>query len=344
MRVDTRFRREKQAGSPGQIAVRTAEFDYELPAELIARWPLPQRQASRMMVVDRAADRIEHRRFEEIFSFIREGDLLVFNDTKVIPARAFSNDGRIELLFLEQTGERAWKCMVKPGRRMRIGHRVELGEASGEVTGILPEGERLIAFDREIDLEKIGRLALPPYMERQSEVEDTERYQTVYARTPGAIAAPTAGLHFTKGMLERLPHVFVTLHVGAGTFRPVQVDTITEHRMHSERFIISPETAEAIRSARRVIAVGTTTVRVLETCMAREGAIVPIEGSTDIFIYPGFQFRAVHALLTNFHLPKSTLLMLVSAFAGTERIRQAYAAAIAERYRFYSYGDCMLIV
>jgi len=326
------------------MSLLTRDYDYALPDELIARRPLERRQDSRMMVLHRSERRIEHRNFSDFPSYLREGDLVVLNDTKVIPARVFSDDGRIEMLFLEQTAVNVWKCMVKPGRKMRLGTVVVAGGVQGRVMEIFEGGERLIAFDSEIDLEKAGHLPIPPYMERDSDAGDSERYQTVYAQSPGAIAAPTAGLHFTPEILEGIPHAFVTLHVGAGTFKPVQVEEIAGHPMHSERFVVSGETAKAIHAAKRVVAVGTTTVRVLESCMRRDGKISAQENSTDIFIHPPYDFCITGALLTNFHLPKSTLLMLVSAFAGREFVMEAYAEAIRGKYRFYSYGDCMLIV
>jgi S-adenosylmethionine:tRNA ribosyltransferase-isomerase len=323
------------------VSLRTSDYDYALPDELIARHPLPRREDSRMMVLHRAGQRIEHRRFVEFPELLRKGDIVVLNDTRVIPARVFSDDGRIELLFLETVRENVWKCLVKPGRKMRMGALVQVRGVSGGVEEICPEGERIIAFQGPVDLDAAGELPLPPYFERDVEPEDAERYQTVFARERGAVAAPTAGLHFTPELLARIPHAFLTLHVGVGTFRPVQVEDITEHRMHSERFRVSAETAAAINAAARVVAVGTTSARVLES---RGLPLSACEGSTDIFIHPPYQPRAVGALLTNFHLPKSTLLMLVSAFAGREFVLRAYAEAIRERYRFFSYGDCMLIV
>lgn len=324
--------------------LRTADYDYALPESLIARRPLPERAASRMMLLRRRERRIEHRMFQDFPSFLRKGDLVVLNDTKVIPARAASDDGKIELLFLERLAAATWKCLVKPGRKMMVGKKIKVGGVAGEVAEILLDGERVIAFDASVDFEKAGRIPLPPYMAREADAVDTERYQTVYAQTPGAIAAPTAGLHFTLGILREIPRAFITLHVGAGTFKPVRAETLAEHRMHSERFVIGMEAAGKINAAKRIIAVGTTTVRVLESCMAREGKIVAQENATAIFIHPPYEFRIVGALLTNFHLPKSTLLMLVSAFAGREFALEAYAEAIRKRYRFYSYGDCMLIV
>jgi S-adenosylmethionine:tRNA ribosyltransferase-isomerase len=319
----------------------TSDFDYALPEELIARYPLPRREDSRMMVLHRDGERIEHRQFRDFPSYLREGDLVVLNDTRVIPARVFSDDGRIELLFLEIVRENVWKCMVKPGRKMRMGATVRVRDVEGVVVGIEPDGERLIEFRGPVDLDVAGELPLPPYFARAVEPADAERYQTVYARERGAVAAPTAGLHFTPEILAQVPHTFITLHVGVGTFRPVQVDDLSQHRMHAERFRISEESACAINAARRIVAVGTTTTRVLES---QGRPLTAREGSTDIFIHPPYQPRVAGALLTNFHLPKSTLLMLVSAFAGREFVLRAYEEAMRERYRFYSYGDCMLIL
>jgi S-adenosylmethionine:tRNA ribosyltransferase-isomerase len=325
------------------VSLHLRDYDYPLPQSLIAAQPLPDRAASRMMVLHRDTRRIEHRLFADFPSFLQPGDLAVLNDTKVIPARVFSDDGRLEFLFLEPHGGNRWLCMVKPGRKLPAGASTSVGGVTGIAEQLLPTGERLIRFAAPVDLDRVGQLPIPPYLGRPVDESDTDRYQTVFARHPGAVAAPTAGLHFTPAILSRLPHAFVTLHVGAGTFKPVQAEQITDHSMHRERFEISPAAAETIRGAKRLVAIGTTTVRVLETCAA-SGPIIPQTGSTDIFIHPPYQFRAVHALLTNFHLPKSTLLMLVSAFAGREFILEAYAEAIRERYRFFSYGDCMLIV
>jgi len=325
--------------------MRTAEYDYHLPEDLIASEPLAERSASRMMVVDRAIQSIEHRSFLDLPSFIREGDLLVLNDTRVVPARFFSNDGSKELLRLHSLSSTRWRCMVKPGRRLRAGHRIEIGESTGTVLEVFQDnGDRLIEFDRPVDEARHGHLALPPYMRREDREDDKERYQTVFAREEGSIAAPTAGLHFTPELLGRLPHTFVTLHVGVGTFQPVKVDRVEDHVMHSERYSLSEVSAAKVREAKRVLAVGTTATRVLESIAAKHGHIVADSGETEIFIHPPYTFRAVDVLLTNFHLPKSTLLMLVSAFAGRDLILRAYREAIRERYRFYSYGDCMLIV
>ena len=326
------------------MSLLTSDFDYTLPPELIARYPLERRETSRMLVLHRATGQIEHRHFSDFPEYLRSGDLVVLNDTRVIPARFYSDDGRIEFLFLEALGEHLWKCLVKPGRKMRVGAQVVVQGRTGVVREIFPEGERLVQFDGEIDLEAIGELPIPPYFERSAEELDRERYQTVYARERGAVAAPTAGLHFTPEILARTPHAFLTLHVGVGTFRPVQEDDLTHHRMHTERFRLPAATAEAINGASRTIAIGTTTTRVLESCAREAFPLRETESATDIFIYPPFDFRVVGALLTNFHLPKSTLLMLVSAFAGRDLVLRAYEEAIRERYRFYSYGDCMLIV
>lgn len=323
------------------MSLRTADYEYTLPDELIARQPLALRADARMMVLHRESERIEHRQFRDFPSFLGDGDLAVLNNTRVIPARVFSDDGRIEFLFLEEVRANVWKCLVKPGRKMRLGTTVEVHGVRGTVLGIEAEGERIIGFEGSIDLETAGEMPTPPYFDRLAEATDSERYQTVFASERGAVAAPTAGLHFTPEILARIPHAFLTLHVGVGTFRPVMVEDLREHRMHSERYAISEVTAEALNCARRRIAVGTTTARVLESCSR---PFTAQQGRTDIFIHPPYQPRAADLLLTNFHLPKSTLLMLVSAFAGREFILRAYAEAIAERYRFFSYGDCMLIV
>jgi S-adenosylmethionine:tRNA ribosyltransferase-isomerase len=323
---------------------RVDEYDFALPKELIAQRPLPRREDARMMVLERERGTIAHRQFRELGEFVRPDDLLVLNDTRVLPARRFSDDGAIEFLFLEQIDAQAWKCLVKPGRKMRLGATAVLDTAAGRVEKIFDEGERLVRFERAIDPYRGGHIPLPPYLNRAADAEDVTRYQTIFAKAPGAVAAPTAGLHFTPEILGTLPHTFVTLHVGTGTFRPVQSETIGGHRMHTERFRITEEAATAINSAERLLAVGTTSVRVLEAAVRRKGRLIAQEGATDIFIYPPYEFRAVDRLLTNFHLPRSTLLMLVAAFAGREFILRAYEAAARERYRFYSYGDCMLIL
>lgn len=322
----------------------TSDFDYLLPPELIASEPLPDRAASRMLVVHRETGEIEHRSFLDLPSYIREGDLMVLNDTRVVPARFFSNDGTKELLRVDALSPTNWRCMVKPGKKLRIDHQIEIGSATGTVQEILENGDRVIAFDQPVDEATHGHLALPPYMEREEREADKERYQTVFAKHEGSIAAPTAGLHFTPELLQKLPHTFVTLHVGVGTFQPVKVDRLDEHVMHSERYSLSEKAAEEIRQARRVIAVGTTATRVLESIARKHGQVQADAGETEIFIYPPYTFRAIDVLLTNFHLPKSTLLMLVSALAGRDLILRAYEEAVRERYRFFSYGDCMLIL
>ena len=301
-----------------------------------------------MMVLRRAEQKIEHRQFRELKAFLQPGDLLALNDTRVLAARRFSDDGGIEFLFLERLGPMRWKCMVSPGRKMRIGATTTINNVCLRVDEITAAGERIVRFDRDIDVYAGGSMPLPPYLNRPTDKTDTARYQTVFARNPGAVAAPTAGLHFTSETLSQIPHTFVTLHVGPGTFLPVRSEHITEHRMHAERFCISTDAAEKINDAQRVLAVGTTVVRVLETAArsTKLGTrqIQSQSGQTDLFIYPPFTFRVVDALLTNFHLPRSTLLMLVSAFAGREFILRSYEEAVRERYRFFSYGDCMLIL
>lgn len=326
------------------MSTRLSDYDFDLPADLIAQRPLPRRADARMMVIDRAQETIAHRRFAELPEFVRPGDLLVLNDTRVLAARRFSDDGAIEFLFLEAVDEMGWRCLVKPGRKMRVGATVVVDGISGRVEKIYEEGERLVRFERALDPFRGGQIPLPPYLGRAADAEDATRYQTVFAKAPGAVAAPTAGLHFTPEILAQLPHTFVTLHVGTGTFRPVQSETIEEHRMHAERYVINSEAASAINAAERLLAVGTTSVRVLESATWPNDKLEAQEASTDIFIYPPHEFRAVDRLLTNFHLPRSTLLMLVSAFAGRKLILGAYAEAVRERYRFYSYGDCMLIL
>jgi S-adenosylmethionine:tRNA ribosyltransferase-isomerase len=266
------------------------------------------------------------------------------NDTRVLAARRFSNDGAIEFLFLGRLGPRCWKCLVKPGRKMRVGATAKIDNVTLRVESITSDGERIVALDEDVDLYAGGSMPLPPYISRTSDEEDAARYQTVFAHAAGALAAPTAGLHFTPEILSEIPHAFVTLHVGTGTFLPVRSESVAEHRMHRERFSISTEAANKINNARRIVAVGTTTVRTLESARGAGGEVLAQEGVTDIFIYPPYHFRAVDVLLTNFHLPRSTLLMLVSAFAGREFLLRAYQEAIRERYRFYSYGDCMLIL
>jgi S-adenosylmethionine:tRNA ribosyltransferase-isomerase len=321
-----------------------SDYDYDLPRGLIAQRPAERRDDSRMMVLHRDTKTIEHRQFHDLETFLRPGDLLVLNDTQVLSARRFSDDGVIEFLFLERLSPLRWKCLVSPGRKMRVGATAMIEGAVLCVEDITAEGERIVMLSEDIDLYSGGSIPLPPYIRRESDVEDATRYQTVFAHTPGALAAPTAGLHFTPEILSQIPHTFVTLHVGTGTFLPVRSENITEHRMHAERFSILASAAGRINDAERIAAVGTTVVRVLESARRENGKLIAQEGSTDIFIYPPYRFRAVDVLLTNFHLPRSTLLMLVSAFAGREFLMRAYQQAIRERYHFYSYGDCMLIL
>jgi len=326
------------------MSARLSDYTYDLPRELIAQRPLERREDSRMMVLYRARHAIEHRQFRELRTFLRAGDLLVLNDTRVLPARRLSDDGAVEFLFLERVGQKRWKSLAKPGRKMRVGATAKIDNITLRVEEITDGGERIVALDKDVDLYAGGSMPLPPYITRASDEKDTASYQTVFGDAPGAIAAPTAGLHFTEEILGEIPHTFVTLHVGPGTFLPVRSENITDHRMHAERFSISQEAATKINSASRIIAVGTTTVRTLESATQAGGEIVARERATDLFIYPPYRFRVVDVLLTNFHLPHSTLLMLVSAFAGREFLLRAYEEAIRERYRFYSYGDCMLIM
>jgi S-adenosylmethionine:tRNA ribosyltransferase-isomerase len=326
------------------VSSKLSDYDYPLPSELIAKRPSPRRDDSRMMVLHRDSQTIEHRQFRDLETFLRPGDLLVLNNTRVLAARRFSDDHAIEFLFLEKVGPARWRCLVKPGRKMRPGATTKIDKVRLRVEEVLTEGDRIIALEEDVDLYADGSMPLPPYIGRQSDSADTERYQTVFAHAPGAIAAPTAGLHFTPEILSEIPHAFITLHIGPGTFRPVHSEDLTQHRMHAESFSISSEAAKKIKEAARLIAVGTTTVRVLESARRENGKLIAQNGSTDVFIYSPHQFQHVDLLLTNFHLPRSTLLMLVSAFAGREFLLRAYAEAIRERYRFYSYGDCMLIL
>ena len=319
----------------------TKDFDYHLPEELIAARPLAERAASRMLVVHKDSGVIEHRMFRDFPEYLRADDLLVLNDTKVIPARVFSDDGKKELLCLDRLSPLEWRCLVRPGKTMKLGRTVTVGGINGTVTEVFENGDRLVRWDSLVDLNEHGHLALPHYMGRDDELSDRDRYQTVFAREEGAIAAPTAGLHFTPDVLGKIPHAFLTLHVGVGTFRPVSAEVVSDHIMHSERYVVTKETAEKVNAAARVVAVGTTVTRVLESIGS---PVREQRGETDIFIHPPYQFGVVGGLLTNFHLPQSTLIMLVSAFAGKELVMEAYRQAVAERYRFFSYGDCMLLV
>ncbi|MGI6364953.1 MAG: tRNA preQ1(34) S-adenosylmethionine ribosyltransferase-isomerase QueA [Bacillota bacterium] len=339
--------------------MKVSDFDFSLPQELIAQRPSQQRDHSRLLVLDRRTGSVRHKHFYDLPDLLDPGDLLVLNDTKVLPARLFARKptgGQLELLLINPLDDKTWNCLVKPARRARPGTRLELdGGLWGEVRAEGEEGLRTITFSLGGDefqaaIARIGEMPLPPYI--QEKPADPGRYQTVYAARPGAVAAPTAGLHFTPQLFQALEargvgRVQLTLHVGIGTFRPVSVERVEEHKMHGEYYQIDDHTAEAINAARaagrRIVAVGTTAVRVLETAARADGTVVAGSGWTDIFIYPGYRFRAVDKLITNFHLPRSTLLMLVSAFAGREQILATYAEAVAREYRFFSFGDAMLI-
>jgi len=325
------------------VSARLSDYDFELPRELIASRPLPDRAASRMMVVDRSSGTVTHRMFRDLPEFIRPGDLLVLNNSRVIPARLLTEDGRIELLLFEQLGPARWKAFARPGKRTRAGDSFAIAGTMAHIESVDEnDGTRVVRFEDAPDLEKLGHMPIPPYLGREDDAEDRIRYQTVYASVAGSVAAPTAGLHFTPEILAKLPHGFVTLHVGPGTFLPVRGENLDEHRMHGENYDLGDDAAAAINAAQRVIAVGTTSLRVLESLPA--GPVAAGAGRTDIFIRPGFEFRHAHALLTNFHLPKSTLFVLVCALAGQELMQRAYAEAVREKYRFFSYGDCMLIL
>ena len=349
--------------------MKTADFDYGLPPGLIAQTPIEPRDASRLMVVDRRTGEIAHRRFYDLPQFLRPGDLLVHNESRVIPARLFARKptgGRVEILLLRQRAGDTWETLVR-GKRVRAGLRLTLldgpaGRPTGAEAQVIEEGERglrTLAFDRPVLplAERVGLTPLPPYI--HTPLKDAARYQTVYARTPGSAAAPTAGLHFTPALLHQLEKMgvqsaFITLHVGLDTFRPVSEERIEDHLLHTEYCSLTPEVAaqvnQAKREGQRVVAVGTTSVRVLETAALHlpetvlSGRVQPFDGPTDLFIYPGYEFRIVDALITNFHLPRSTLLMLVAAFAGKELLDQTYAEAIRQHYRFYSFGDATLML
>lgn len=324
------------------MSLRVADYDFELPPELIADRPLAERDASRMMVLHRDSGVIEHRSFRDLPGYLQPGDLAVLNNSKVIKARLFSEDGRVELLLIESVAQGRWKSLVKPGRKMRVGASIAVAGTTAQVCEVLPDGARIIEFASEPDLERFGAMPIPPYFKRDADEQDAVRYQTVYAAPSGSVAAPTAGLHFTPEILAKIPHTFLTLHVGIGTFQPVKVDRVEDHFMHEERYGISEEAATAINAANRILAVGTTSARVLES--QPPGPVHAHSGATDIFLHPPKTLQRVDVLLTNFHLPQSTLLMLVSAFAGYDKTLAAYAEAVKERYRFFSYGDCMLIL
>ena len=343
-----------------QEPMRRSDYAFHLPGELIAQHPLDRRDDSRLLCLDRRDGAICHRRFRELPQLLRPGDVLVMNDSRVLPSRLLGHregtGGAAELLLLEQKGKDLWETLARPGKKLRPGSRVVFGEGllTGEIMDTLEGGNRLVRFRYEGDsffavLDRIGQMPLPPYITER--LEDGERYQTVYSRQPGSAAAPTAGLHFTPELLEALRNKgiqtgFVTLHVGLGTFRPVKAENITDHHMHLEHYTVPEETARLVNAAkaegRRVIAVGTTSCRTLESAW-KEGALTPGPGSTGIFIYPGYRFQVLDGLITNFHLPESTLIMLVSAFAGYESTMNAYREAVQERYRFFSFGDAMFI-
>ena len=341
--------------------MKTSDFNYQLPEELIAQTPLERRDGSRLMTLDRNTGAWEHHHFYELPDFLNPGDCLILNDSRVLPARLLGQrlpgGGACEVLLLIDRGEKTWECLVRPGRHMREGAKLSFGngELTAEVTKVLPDGNRLVRFDYEgiflEILEHLGKMPLPPYI--KEELQDQERYQTVYSREVGSAAAPTAGLHFTKELLEKIREkgvneAFVTLHVGLGTFRPVKAEEVTEHHMHSELCMMNTETAnmlnETKRNGGRVICVGTTSCRTLESLVNDDGTFEAKSRWTDIFIYPGYTFKAMDGLITNFHLPESTLVMLVSAFAGREHVLNAYEEAVKQRYRFFSFGDAMCIV
>lgn len=341
--------------------MKTSDFYYELPQELIAQDPLEDRSSSRLLVLDRKTGEMEHRVFRDIKEYLRPGDCLIVNDTKVIPARLMGvkedTGAGIEVLLLKRKADNVWETLVKPGRKARPGARIVFGDGllKGEVLEIAEEGNRLIRFEYEgifeEILDKLGQMPLPPYITHQ--LKDRNRYQTVYAKHDGSAAAPTAGLHFTPELLKEIKEkgvklAHVTLHVGLGTFRPVKVEDVAEHHMHSEYYVVEEEQARLINETKaaggRVICVGTTSCRTLESAADENGTLHPGSGWTDIFIYPGYRFKIMDGLVTNFHLPESTLLMLVSAFADKETIMKAYEEAVRERYRFFSFGDAMLIL
>lgn len=341
--------------------MKRTDFYYELPEELIAQDPLEDRSSSRLLVLNRKSGAVSHHVFREITEYLKEGDCLVINDTKVIPARLIGSKigtgARIEVLLLKRKENNIWETLVKPGKKMKAGAKISFGDGllTGEVIDIVEEGNRLIRFSFEGIFEEIldqlGQMPLPPYITHQ--LQDKNRYQTVYAKHTGSAAAPTAGLHFTPELLRAIEErgieiAKVTLHVGLGTFRPVKVDEITDHHMHSEFYQIDEEAAKKINRAKatgnRVICVGTTSCRTIESAADESGHLKAKSGWTDIFIYPGYEFRALDGLITNFHLPESTLIMLVSALAGRENVLAAYEEAVKERYRFFSFGDAMLVI
>ena len=340
--------------------MKASDFDFYLPEELIAQHPLEKRDESRLMVLDRNSGKIEHKKFYDIIEYLDEGDTLVLNNTRVLPARLIgekeNTGGKIEFLLLKRVDKDKWECLAKPGKSAREGRRFTFGEGrlEAEVVEVLENGNRIVEFFYkgifEEVLDALGQMPLPPYIHER--LEDKERYQTVYSKEEGSAAAPTAGLHFTKELLQKIKDrginiVYLTLHVGLGTFRPVKVDNIEEHEMHSEFYMLSKESADIInqtkRNKKKVISVGTTSTRTLETIAGGDGLVKESSGWTNIFIYPGYKFKVVDNLITNFHLPESTLIMLVSTLAGREHVLNAYNEAVKERYRFFSFGDAMYI-
>ncbi|NTW72089.1 MAG: tRNA preQ1(34) S-adenosylmethionine ribosyltransferase-isomerase QueA [Eubacteriaceae bacterium] len=339
--------------------MKTSDFYYELPDDLIAQHPLEERDSSRLMVMNRETGELEHRKFYNIIEYMEEGDTLVLNDTRVMPARLFGvnklRGGKVEILLLKRINLDDWQIMVKPGKKAKPGDIIVFDDTlEGEIIEIVEDGLRIIRFSYEgifeEAMEKLGHMPLPPYITET--LSDRERYQTIYSRETGSAAAPTAGLHFTPELMEKIRKkginiAYITLHVGIGTFRPVKVDDILDHKMHQEYYSITKETADMINEAKRtgknVIAVGTTTVRTLESAAKKSGIIKESNGWTDIFIYPPYNFKIVNKLITNFHLPESTLLMLVSAFSDREKVMKAYQTAVREKYRFFSFGDSMYI-
>lgn len=340
--------------------MNTHDFYYDLPEELIAQTPLEKRDTSRLLVLDRNSGAVSHRHFYDILDYLQPGDCLVLNDSRVLPARLLGHrptGGAVEVLLLRDLGDKKWECLCKPGRKMQVGNEVVFGngELSCVVTDVKNDGNRIVEFHYEgiflEVLERLGKMPLPPYI--KAELADKERYQTVYSKEVGSAAAPTAGLHFTTELLEKVRSrgvktAFVTLHVGLGTFRPVKAEKITDHHMHSELCMIGEETAQILNETKaeggRIICVGTTSCRTLESLVNDDGSFEAKSKWTEIFIYPGYQFKAMQGLITNFHLPESTLVMLVSAFAGRENVLSAYEEAVKQRYRFFSFGDAMCIL
>ena len=340
--------------------MKTHDFWYELPDELIAQTPLEKRDTSRLLVMDRNTGEEKHQHFYDIIDYLNPGDCLVMNDSRVLPARLLGHrpsGGAVELLLLRDLGDKSWECLAKPGRKLQAGQEIIFGngELTATVTSVQDDGNRIVQFHYEgiflEVLEQLGKMPLPPYI--KAELQDQERYQTVYSKNVGSAAAPTAGLHFTNELLERIREkgvktAFVTLHVGLGTFRPVKAEEITEHHMHSELCMIGADTAQILNETRkdggRIICVGTTSCRTLESLVNEDGSFEEKSKWTEIFIYPGYTFKAMDGLITNFHLPESTLVMLVSAFAGRDHVLAAYKEAVEERYRFFSFGDAMTIL